>query len=199
MPDAPETRPSLIVRLRRCDDEPAWEEFVAIYRPAIVRVAMLRGLQPTDAEDLAQQVLLSVARSVPKWEQDAQRAKFRTWLGRIVQNAATNALTRRRAERGIGGTTALAALRQVPDSEADLQLLEVERRRELYRYAADLVRAELDPSTWAAFESTAVLGLPAEEAARRSGKSIGAVYMAKCRVMQRLQLKVRELEGDDTP
>jgi RNA polymerase sigma-70 factor (ECF subfamily) len=68
MAPIPETRGSLIVRLRDLDDELAWEEFVGIYRPVIVRVAMLKGLQPSDAEDLAQQVLLAVSAKIPEWE-----------------------------------------------------------------------------------------------------------------------------------
>jgi tetratricopeptide (TPR) repeat protein len=57
MQPAPDTRESLIVRLRDVKNESAWEEFVSICRPVIVSVAVAKGLQPNDAEDLAQQVL----------------------------------------------------------------------------------------------------------------------------------------------
>jgi RNA polymerase sigma-70 factor (ECF subfamily) len=197
MPMIPDTRPSLIVRLQRDDDESAWGEFVAIYRPVIVRVAVSYGLQPTDAEDLAQQVLLSVARSITDWEHDPDRAHFRTWLGRIVRNAATNALSRRKADRGAGGTTALQAMQRVVSDQDAMELLEVEWRREAFRWAADQVRDDFESATWEAFWLTAVEGLPASEAARRTGKSVGAVYVTKSRVMQRLQRKVCELQGEE--
>ena len=64
----PETRPSLILRMQDGGDEAAWEEFVAIYRPVIFRMAILKGLQHNDAEDLAQQVLISVSKKIGEWE-----------------------------------------------------------------------------------------------------------------------------------
>lgn len=78
MSDALETGPSLLFRLREGDDESAWEEFVAINRTVIVRLAKDKGLQNCDAEDLAQQVLISISKSIPKWEHDTLRARFRT-------------------------------------------------------------------------------------------------------------------------
>ena len=50
MQRVPDTRPSLMLRMGEAE-EAAWEEFVAIYRPVIVRLAALKGLQHSDAED----------------------------------------------------------------------------------------------------------------------------------------------------
>jgi RNA polymerase sigma-70 factor (ECF subfamily) len=198
MPSAPETRASLILRLRDSGDVGAWEEFVAIYRPVIVRLAVARGLQHSDADDLAQQVLLSIARRVPDWESDPQRARFRTWLGRVVRNAALNALSRRKPDRGAGGTSALILINgKAADDCDDSEVLDLEARREAFRCVADQIRAEFQPKTWEAFWLTAVDGLGAAEAAKQTGKSIGAVYVARCRVMARFQEKVRTLCGDE--
>ena len=190
----PTTRRSLIVRLQGDDDEAAWEEFVAIYRPVIVRTAINQGLQPTDAEDLAQQVLMSVSRSIPQWESDPERARFRTWLGKIVRNAAINALTRRRHDQGIGGSDAMRRAQQQSEMDRSLHELDHQWRQEAFRWAADQVRDSFQPETWSAFWMTAIEGLPADVVARQTGKSVGAVYVAKSRVMQRLQEKVAELD-----
>src|SRR5947208_8683258 len=99
---SPETRPSLIVRLKDRADDEAWFEFTEIYRPVILRLASRRGMQHADAEDLVQQVLSSVARVIDRWEDDPQRARFRTWLSRVATNAIVNALTRRIHDRGTG-------------------------------------------------------------------------------------------------
>jgi RNA polymerase sigma-70 factor, ECF subfamily len=198
MPHDPETRPSLIARLQGGVDDAAWGEFVAIYRPMIVRLAIRRGLQHPDAEDVAQGVLLSVSRGIRAWKLDPGRARFRTWLRQVVRNATINAIVRRPADRAPGGTTAVRALGEVAEDGGDIaSQFEDEWRREAFRWASDEVRNELHPSTWDAFRMTAVEGLDAGEVARRTGKSVGAVYVARCRVMQKIQAKVRELVGPD--
>ena len=45
MNEVPETRESLLVRVKDPSDRDAWNEFVQIYRPAIYRLARARGLQ----------------------------------------------------------------------------------------------------------------------------------------------------------
>jgi len=64
MSDPLETRASLILRLPDASDVVAWDEFVAIYSPLIFRLARRQGLQPTDADDLVQEVLTTVSRSL---------------------------------------------------------------------------------------------------------------------------------------
>ena len=138
----PKTRQSLLIRLQSEDNEAAWSEFVSIYRPVIVRTAVSMGLQPVDGEDLAQQVLMRVSKQIPLWENDPQRARFRTWLNKIVHNAAINALTRRRMDRGIGGTEAMLAMNREAERDKSREVLEFQWRQEAFRWAADQIRDE---------------------------------------------------------
>jgi RNA polymerase sigma-70 factor (ECF subfamily) len=194
----PETRPSLIARLQSGADDAAWDEFVAIYRPVIVRLAVKRGLQHPDAEDVAQSVLLSVSKRIAQWNIDPQRAKFRTWLRRIARNAAINAITRRPADRAAGGTTAIQLLNATADRAESISAeFDTEWRREAFRWASDEVRNEVHPTTWDAFWLTAVQGVDATQVASQLGKSVGAIYVARCRVMQKIQTRIQELTGGE--
>lgn len=188
----PETRITLIQRLQAGADEAAWAEFVDIYRPAIVRLGMHRGLQAEDAEDVAQGVLVTIARNIGNWRTDPHRAQFRTWLQTVVRNATLNALRRRPPDQASGGTTALHSLHEQPE-EHDSDWFDREWRRETLRWAAEQVRGEFQEATWDAFRLTAIEGLPASEAAERLGKSVGAIYVARTRVMQRIKSKIEEL------
>jgi RNA polymerase sigma factor (sigma-70 family) len=189
----PETRASLLIRVRDPADQEAWHEFVEIYRPVILRLARQKGLQAADADDIAQQVLVSVARAVEQREHDPQRAKFRTWLHRVAHNAILNALTRGKPDRGSGDSAQLAMLhnRESPTGP-DSDLLQLETRREVFRWAARQVRQEFHPTTWDAFWLTAVEGRAVDVVAEELSKNKGAIYAARSRIIRRIQEKVAQ-------
>ncbi len=197
MSSAPETRPSLLIRVRDPADRAAWQEFVEIYRPVILRLAQQKGMQAADTEDIAQEVLVAVAKAVEQWEHDPKRARFRTWLHRVANNAVLDALTCGKPDCGSGGSSLQTALahkesRNGPDSD----LLRLEDRREVFRWAARQVRKEFHPETWDAFWLTAVEGRSVEVVARELTKDSGAVYAARSRVMRRIRKKATEYEQE---
>jgi RNA polymerase sigma-70 factor (ECF subfamily) len=195
MSAVPETRQSLLVRLKDRADHEAWQEFTEIYQPLIFRLACQRGLQHADAEDLVQQVLAAVARAIDRWEADPQRARFRTWLSRIASNAIINSLTRGRADRGTGDSQLQELLaEQHASNEPASELLRIEHRREVFRWAARQIQIEFQRDTWDSFWLTAVEGREVAEVARELNRSEGAVYAARSRVMRRLREKVNDWE-----
>jgi len=195
MSKTPETRLSLLLRLRDRADHAAWEQFVQIYRPLIYRLARRKGLQHADAEDLAQHVLMAVMHAIGSWEPNRQRGRFSTWLHRVAQNAIINALSRARPDRGAGDSKHVELLAQQPaPAGPDSDLVHLKYRRELFRWAAWQVRAEFRPDTWQAFWLSTVEGLAVEDVARRVGKSVGAVYAARSRIVRRIRELVADLE-----
>ena len=71
-----------------------------------------------------------------------------------------------------------------------------QRRRQLFREAAQRAREEFEESIFRAFWRTAVEEATIEAAAKQLGKSTGAVYAARSRVLKRLRELVQELECD---
>jgi RNA polymerase sigma-70 factor, ECF subfamily len=199
MTEYPETRDSLLVQVGDPQNAEAWEQFARIYRPVIFRLARRRGLQDADAHDLSQQVLMSVASSIEHWERNDESVRFRHWLRRVTRNAIVNALSRSPRDRAVGGSSVQELLDREPDladasaSDTDREF-EIEYRRELYLRAADIVRVDIQPDTWRAFELTVIDGQSIELAASQLSKSIGTIYAARSRVMRRLREAVRELE-----
>jgi RNA polymerase sigma-70 factor (ECF subfamily) len=197
MNPAPDTRASLLARIRNPADQAAWHQFVEIYRPLILRLARQKGMQEADAEDVVQDVLVAVAKAVEQREHDRKRAKFRTWLHRVAHNAILNALTRGRPDRGSGDSALLAVLdghesHTGPDSD----LLRLEYRREVFRWAVRQIRKEFHQATWDAFWLTAVEGRAVEVVAEELAKNPGTIYAARSRVIRRIQEKVTEYEQE---
>jgi RNA polymerase sigma-70 factor (ECF subfamily) len=105
----------------RADRRGAFEELVERHHRHVVNFLYLRVGNAEEAEDLAQEVFLSIYRARKRYE---IQAKFTTWLFTIANNLARNAL-RSRGRRPSVARTARAAharpqqsLEQVPDDSA---------------------------------------------------------------------------------
>ena len=75
--------------------------------------------------------------------------------------------------------------------------IRLSQRKELFRWAADRVKATVKEATWQAFWRTAVLEQSPEQVAEELGLSMGAVYIARSRILAKLRDEVQMWEDDD--
>jgi len=192
---APQTRPSLILRLRKPDDFQAWQEFVEIYQPVIDALARKRGLQAADADDVTQEVLTRVARSIEKWDPDPSKGSFRAWLATITRNLVVQFFrdSSRLPVSGIDSQIGDIVVKSVHPEEFDL-----ERERQLFLWAARKVQPRFEPKTWKAFWSTAVDGKNIPDVADQLGITKAQVYVCRSRVMSLLKQTVERADFDST-
>lgn len=196
----PETRPSLMLRLREAAGQQAWTEFVSIYEPLLLRLMKQRGLQEADARDVTQQVVLAVTQAVDRWQPDGREASFRRWLFAIARKLALKFVQRGHsplgtARRGTGGTDMLKLLDNLPEPEhRTTAAFDDEYRTEVFHFAAEQVRSEFRETTWQAFWRTCVLNEAIADVAEQLGTTAGNVYVARSRVIARLREVVEELE-----
>jgi RNA polymerase sigma-70 factor (ECF subfamily) len=191
------TQWSLIVRLQDPRDQEAWMTFSENYHAAIMQSLLRKGLMQQDAEDIAQQVMMSVANTLSKRPHDPDRAKFRTWLERVIRNAAINAL-RDSSKRVVakGGTDSLSQLSSLPSHDDASELLAQEYQNQLVRIASKAIEGEFQPDTWQMFWRSTVLGQPIEQVASALGKQVGSVYASRSRVMRRLRMEIERLQNE---
>jgi RNA polymerase sigma-70 factor, ECF subfamily len=190
----PETSLSLIARIKDLADEAAWTEFLGIYRPVVYRMARRRGMQDADAQDVTQRVFLAIAQAINDWEPGPDRPPFRAWLVTITRNAATKALARSRPDMGTGSSSVMELLNAEPAEEENTTAeFLLDTQREALRWAADQLRSQFSEATWRLFWETAVEGRTVIDVAAETGRSAGAIYMARFRVSQRLKEKVLEV------
>ena len=194
----PDTRLSLLMQLKSASDEAAWSEFVSIYQPVIYRMARKRQIQNADAQDLTQDVLVSVAKAIHSFEAGENSPPFRHWLRRVARNAILNVLTRIPKDAAVGGTGILSklTLRSNNDDNIESELL-FEYRRELYARAAAEVQQVVAADSWQVFQLAVVEKIPIEDVAKQLKKSVGAAYACRGRVMSRLRKAVEKMENDE--
>lgn len=191
----PETRDTLLARLRDPADLQAWSEFTRLYEPVITRFVAGRGVQAADAQDICQHVLWAVARAADDWPGHAEPGRFRKWLATVTRNATLNVLQRELKHRGSGRSSVWDYLNALPAPDEDLdRAWEMERLDQIYRTAARVVEPRFSPEVWQLFHRTTVEGEPVEAVARELGKSPGAAYTARSRVMKALRAVALEME-----
>jgi RNA polymerase sigma-70 factor (ECF subfamily) len=184
----PTTSLTLLDRLRQPDHPDAWDRFVRLYAPLLLRWAELQGVRGPDAEDLAQAVLLKLIRLLPNYQrQDGQ--SFRGWLFTICRNECRDFHTRR-ATRPLPGDDGLSTVPAPPRGD---DLGEAEYRRRLVRRVLELVRSDFGEPTWAAFDAFVLNGRPAADVARELNMSVNAVYLTRNRILTRVRSELAGL------
>jgi RNA polymerase sigma-70 factor (ECF subfamily) len=199
MGDAASTRPSLLIRVRDPQDAEAWGQFVALYGPLIYQFARKQGLQDADAADLTQIVLQAVIEAMKRLDYDPQRGSFRSWLYQVARNQLSKfRAQQRKSPRGSGDSDAQQMLDELPDADpGTIELWDREYERQLFLWAGERVKARCDAASWQAFWRTAVDGQGAQEVARSVGMSVGAVYTARSRILDRIRKEIQQAQGDE--
>jgi len=203
MNNEPETRLSLLLRLRDLNDTAAWSQFVRLYLPLVYHYLRRRGMQDADAADVGQEVLKSVAAAMPGFDYDPARGNFRGWLLTVVRSRTADWLRARSRREIVAGDSAIAPHRQQQEAEAALdeerRQWEADYQNAIFQCAVEQVQPQVNSATWRAFWQTSVEGQPAAEVAAALGLTTGAVYVARSRVTARLKQQIQEIEQSGQP
>jgi RNA polymerase sigma-70 factor (ECF subfamily) len=189
-----QTSLSLLQRLRQRPDAEAWQRLVGLYAPLIHGWLRRHGVPPTDADDLAQDVLTVVVRELPQFEHNQRRGAFRTWLRTITVHRIRNFWRNQRLRPAVGDEEFGKVLDLLEDPHSTLsRQWDQEHDRQVARRLMELIQPEFELKSWRAFQRTALEGARAAEVAVELGLSVNAVLIAKSRVLQRLRAEARGL------
>lgn len=81
-----QTRQTLLRRAKDPEDHKAWEEFENYYREFICMVLYQMNCNVDDHNDLVQEILIRIWKTLPELNYDRDRARFRTWLSHLIRN-----------------------------------------------------------------------------------------------------------------
>lgn len=79
------TRVTLLERAKDPNDKEAWNDFVYYYKSFIEMVVTKMKVNYHDMDDIVQTVLVKLWNIIENYEVDQNRAKFRTWLSRVIK------------------------------------------------------------------------------------------------------------------
>ncbi len=191
------TNVSLLERVKNQADQAAWTDFVQRYGPKVYGWAVRQGLQSSDAEDVAQEVLTKLLHSLKTFEY--QTGKFRAWLKTVTRTTLLDYVDRRKRQgQAGGGTESFDRLATLPARDDLCQRLQTEFDGELLQVAMNMVRRTTSEQSWTVFQLRMEQSLPYEEIARLVPLSADAAKMTYSRVLGKVRKQLQQLIGDST-
>ena len=189
------THLTLLLRLRNRSDQLSWDEFHERYGELLYRYARSRGAAHADAEDIVQEVELSLFKAIHGFVYDARKGRFRGYLRSSVAHALGRRASKQAREHDGFDPRVLDCIAAEKDASSDGQW-EREWRLHRLRWALRSVADEFEEKTLQAFQAHALGGLSVEETANELGLSKASVYQAKSRVIKRLKERLDSLDPD---
>lgn len=189
-----ETSLSLLDRARGNGNDEAWRHLVGTYSP-LLRAWLLRfDVAPADADDLVQEVLVTVLRELAQFKHSGRAGAFRSWLRTIlVYRLRDFWRSRNYRPAAAGGSTWLEQLQELEDESSDASReWNLEHDRHVMARLLESVRPRFEPKTWEAFRRQMFDGQRADTVAAELGMSLNSVYVARSRVLSTLR---REAAG----
>ena len=187
------TRQSLLLKICQQHDDESWETFADLYRNYIYVIIRRMNISHEDCQDLSQDILLQLWNKLPEFSYEPNKAKFRTWLCRVVRNHALNfikASSRRHEKKEM----AAGEVDSTDQSEIDTMM-----QKEWEIYLTNLAMARLrDKFNGQAIEAFE-LSLKGESIAAIAQKlklQEQSVYKLKSRVKDRLISEIKQLRHD---
>jgi RNA polymerase sigma-70 factor (ECF subfamily) len=181
------THATLLARLSQGYDPVAWREFVERYGELIRAFARRHDLQPADCDEVVQDVLTSLAQSMPGFRYDPARGKFRAYLKTVALHAIYRKNRQKRGEVSLEEVEAAADVAASETASGAVDALwEAEWKQYHLRLAMRTVEREFGERDRLAFEKYALEGRDAAATAGELGLSVDSVYQAKSRILKRL-------------
>jgi RNA polymerase sigma-70 factor (ECF subfamily) len=178
------TSNTLLERLRDRGDRVAWRTFEERYSPLIKRWGRSIGLNTTDADELSQEVFLTLAKKVESY--DRSKGRFRTWLKTVTINKFREMYRSRR----LGGVH-----EPIDERSSDLMEERLDRtfEREFAGRVLEVIETKFGANGRRLIERLVLDGASAGEVGRELNRMPNTVSVMKFRILEWLRGECEEL------
>jgi len=182
---------------RACNDSgpESWTRLASIYTPLLQVWLRKYALQPSDVDDLVQDVLVTVSRELPAFEHSGRTGAFRSWLRMILVHRLQNFWrSRKHRPDAKGGSSLVDQLRELEDESSNAsRIWNAEHDRNVLSQLMEQIRPRFQETTWEAFQRQMYRNEKGRDVARELGISLKAVQLAKSRVLYALRVEAAGL------
>ncbi len=187
-----QTRHSLLSRLKLGDDQAGWREFFDRYWRLIYGFARKSGMNDADAQDIVQEVMLSITKSLADYKRQ-QGGSFKGWLLTIVRRRMADHWRRRLPKEQL--TVPLPEqLSSLGMEDAALERIwQEEWEGRIFEAAASRVQQRVGARNYLIFDMLVRQRTPLRDVCRTLGVNAAQVYLAKHRVGRMMRQEVESL------
>jgi RNA polymerase sigma-70 factor (ECF subfamily) len=192
------TRLSLIERLVDWKDQARWQEFFDTYWRLIYNVARKSGLTDAEAQDVVQDTVITIAKSIGKY--DRQAGSFKGWLLNTTRWRIADQFRKRQPAEmqslphdDDGRDTATIDRIAGADGREIESVWDQEWERNLFDAALERVKKRVSARQFQIFECCVVKHWAAARVAETLRVNVAQVYLAKHRVSALMKKEVAAL------
>lgn len=194
------TSTGLILRIKD-GESAAWERFAALYTPLIRYWCRKPGgvLLRVDRQEIAQEVLVKVAKAIGDFDEKRKGRSFRAWLRTITQNAIANKLDyiqKRLPVSRLASDTGRFKFEKHHAKPFELPDEPEKEKSILLRQVLKIVGPEFSPRDWQIVDLFVNAGQTSSEVAEAMDMKPDTVRRIKNRVLARLREEHPEPDWD---
>jgi len=197
------TRASLLHRLKNWRDDASWQNFFDTYWKLIYGVARRAGLSDTEAQDVVQETMVSVAKHMPTFKYDPAIGSFKAWLltmtrWRIIAQFRKRGPIVQPGDDADSTGTAMVEKLADPAGQTIEAVWEAEWENNLLEAAIARVKRHIEPEKYQIFDFYVNKDWPPAKVAERFNVSVDQVYLVKHRVTEAIKTEVKRLQSEIT-
>lgn len=194
---------TLVERLKNLEDHDSWKAFFETYWKLIYGAALTANLSDADAQEVVQEVIVSVSRNIQTFKADSQHGSFKAWLLEITQRRIADQYRKKqRREDSAGHDRIHSDKTRVADQAVDSSLTDIEEHWEA-KYEAAIVESALanmkkniPPGQYRIFHLAVVRGRPVSEIRESLGVTANMIYLAKHHVTNKVAEEIERLREE---
>lgn len=165
----------------------SWDEFFVIYDAIIRRFAIAGGVPRREVDECVQEVWTAVVSHLESFEPDRSRARFRTWLFRIVRSKATDLIRKKHRAAALSLNDSRFELDVADVSHGMIDDLDESWRKEALRVLLADLKRQVTPTSYQLFVLRAIRGKNIDELSREFRMNPAAVRTRYHRTLRRFQ------------
>jgi RNA polymerase sigma factor (sigma-70 family) len=195
------TRKTLLSRLKNWSDQESWNDFFNTYWRLIYSIALKAGLTKEEAEDVVQETVISVCKSMPQFRYNREAGSFKGWLLKLTRWRIRDQFRRRLPDavfhEDVSETEiwSESAIEVAEPSGAGLEeVWDQEWERNLLNAALEEVKRQVNPQDFQMFDLNVLQKVPATKVGTLLNVNAGRVHLAKHRISALLRKAMGRLE-----